>query len=58
MQEQTRRTKKEMFEVLLTDAVAAMYPATGLRADHAVNVPSIRKALDKAGLLADPVLPD
>ena len=48
-----KRSKTEMFLVLLTDAVASTYPATGLRADKAVSIETLRAKLDAAGLLED-----
>ncbi len=47
------RSKAEMFNVLVTDAVATMYPGAGLRADQAATVETIRAKMDAAGLLGD-----
>jgi hypothetical protein len=51
-----KRNKVEMFEVVLTDAVTAMYRVLGLRKDKAVSVDELRKRLDAAGLLEDAIV--
>jgi hypothetical protein len=48
-----KRSKTEMFLVLLTDAVASTYPTAGLRSDKAVSIETLRAKLDAAGLLED-----
>ncbi|MBI3043233.1 MAG: hypothetical protein HYY78_10465 [Betaproteobacteria bacterium] len=54
MDKQTaKRSKDEMFRVLLTDAIASTYNVPGLRADKAVTVDTLRARMDAAGLLED-----
>ncbi len=49
----TKRTKNEIFNALLTDAVASMYRVPELAADQAVSVDVLRERMDAAGLLED-----
>ena len=48
-----KRSKDEMFNVVLTDAVASLCPGLGLRSDKPVSIEALRKLLDKAGMLED-----
>ncbi len=52
--ENGKRSKTEMFLMILTDALATMYPATGLPANQAVSLETMRARMDAAGLLDDP----
>ena len=55
MKKPLARSKGEMFKVLLADAVGSMYVLPGFSRAKRHSVASIRRALDGAGLLVDPV---
>ena len=48
-----KRTKDEIFNVLLMDAVVSTYNLPRLAADQAVSVGVLRERMDAAGLLED-----
>ena len=48
-----KRTQAEMFLVLVTDAVAALYPSLDLRADQPLPLDMLQTKMAQAGLLED-----
>ena len=49
----TKRNKGEMFDALLTDAIASMYRVPGLKFLPVLTVEQLHKRMDAAGLLED-----
>ncbi len=49
----TKRTKGEMFDALLTDAVASTYRAPGVEATPALTIDQLPERMDAAGHLED-----
>lgn len=47
------RSQEEMFLVLVTDAVATMYPTLGLAANQSLTLDALRAKMAQAGLLED-----